>query len=118
MIKTVGQRLYRNPEEINDRINGVIKNYIDSYKGDLTDDEKAIIEKIKEWDVKVERQIMEIFQNSISEEELDELLEYSLHSVVDIMTDQAKADGKITDHEQRIIAFMSKALLEKGFTGD
>ena len=109
----VGQRLYRKPDEIATRINSIIQNYIESYKEDLTSDEKEIIEKIKEWDVKVERQIMEIFQSSITDEEFDELLEISLHTVVDFMTEQAKTDGVITPHEERIINYMSNAILKK-----
>ena len=109
----VGQRLYRKPDEIASRINTLIQNYVDSYKEDLTTDEKLIIEKIKEWDIKVERQIMEIFQSSITDDEFDELLEISLHSVVDLMTKQAKEDGVITDHEERIISYMSNAIHNK-----
>ena len=118
MIKTVGQRQYRNPEEIIKRINNNINSYISSYKGDLSEDEQAIIDKVKAWDIKVERQIMEIFQNSISETEFDELLEYTLHSVVDVMKEQAKADGVISPHEERIIAFMSDHILKNGLKGD
>ena len=118
LIKTVGQRQYRNPEEIIKRINNNINSYISSYKGDLSEDEQAIIDKVKAWDIKVERQIMEIFQNSISETEFDELLEYTLHSVVDVMKEQAKADGVITPHEERIIAFMSDHILKNGLKGD
>ena len=112
----VGQRLYRKPDEIASRINSIIQNYIDSYKQDLTSDEKAIIDKIKKWDIKVERQIMEIFQSSITDEEFDELLEISLHTVVDLMTQQAKEDGIITQHEERIISYMSNVIL-KNTTG-
>ena len=109
----VGKRLYRNPDAIIDKINTSIRKYVESYKGDLSTDEQLIIDKIKEWDVKLDHQIMEIFLSSITDEEFDELLEMSLHSVVDLMTDQAKADGVITPHEERIINFMSKAILEK-----
>ena len=109
----VGQRLYRNPDAIIDKINTSIRKYVESYKGDLSTDEQLIIDKIKEWDVKLDHQIMDIFLSSITDEEFDELLEMSLHSVVDLMTVQAKADGVITPHEERIINFMSKAILEK-----
>jgi len=108
----VGQRLYRKPDEIASKINSIIENYINSYKEDLTPDEKEIIEKVKAWDVKVERQIMEIFQASITDEEFDELLGISLHTVVDLMTQQAKEDGVITPHEERIISYMSNAILK------
>ncbi len=110
----VGQRLYRNPDEIVNRINNSIQDYIDSYRGDLSSDEQEIINKIKEWDIKVEHQLMEIFMASITDEEFDELLSMSLHSVVDLMKEQAKADGVITEKEERIINFMSDAILKKG----
>lgn len=105
----VGQKQYRTSAEIAKKISTIIENYIDSYT-DITEDERKIIDKIKEWDVKVERQIMEIFQSSLDEEEFDELLEISLHTVVDLMTQQAKEDGVITEHEERIISYMSKAI--------
>ena len=106
----VGQRLYRKPDEIATRIDSLLQNYVETYKKDLTDDEKKIISKLKEWEVKVDRQIMEIFQASITDEEFDELLEISLHTVIDLMTQQAKEDGVITNHEERIISYMSKAI--------
>ena len=117
-MKTVGQRLYRKPEEITLKINALIENYVNSHKNDISKDEKLIVDKVKEWDIKIDRQILEIFQNSITDEEFDELLEMSLHSIVELMIDQAKVDGIITPHEERIISYMSQKMLEKSIGGE
>jgi len=103
---------YRTPDEILSQIESTIHQYVETFQDTLSEDERIIIEKIKEFKVNIEAHLMDIFQNSISDSELEELIDFTLHPVIDIMTKQARADGIITPNEERILGFMTKNLFQ------
>jgi len=71
--------------------------------GGVTPEEKAIIDKLGEWKLKLEPQIMQTLQAPMDERDFYDVLHQFLRPVIDSVIEQARVDGVITADEQRLI---------------
>ncbi|MFX1535298.1 MAG: TerB family tellurite resistance protein [Promethearchaeota archaeon] len=69
----------------------------------ISEDEKAIIDKLTEWKLKLEPQIMEILEANLDESDFYDIFHQLLSPVVDAVFEQARMDGKITEEEQKLL---------------
>ena len=65
--------------------------------------EKAIIDKLSEWKLKLEPQILHTLQAPMDEKDFRDILHQFLQPVIDSVVEQAKIDGVITPKEQKLI---------------
>ncbi|MFW9780239.1 MAG: hypothetical protein ACFFE8_15435 [Candidatus Heimdallarchaeota archaeon] len=71
--------------------------------GTISPEEKAIIDKLGEWKLKLEPQVMQTLEAPMDDKDFYDVMHQLLRPVIDSVIEQAKANGVITAHEQRLI---------------
>jgi uncharacterized membrane protein YebE (DUF533 family) len=79
-------------------------------KGEITAKERAIIDKLGEWKLRLEPQIMQTLEAPMDEKDFYDVLHQFLRPVIESVIEQAKADGVITAEEQRLIDIIIEKL--------
>ena len=74
----------------------------------ITDDEKAILDKIEFDFSNLENQIIQVLESDLSEDEFQDLITDFLEDVVSNVTHLAMSDETITDDEQNLIDRIKK----------
>lgn len=72
-------------------------------EGDISSEEQAILDKLGEWKLKLEPQIMQTLQAPMDEKDFYDVMHQFLRHVIDSVIEQARVDGVITADEQRLI---------------
>ncbi|MHA2364630.1 MAG: hypothetical protein ACXAC7_11790 [Candidatus Hodarchaeales archaeon] len=95
--------MYRSPKEIIALFELTIESYFEHSKDALTAEEKAILDKLSEWKVKLEPQLMHIFESAMSPYDFKDILRQTMKPVIDSVFEQAKANGVVTSQEQKLL---------------
>lgn len=107
-------QLYRTPEDITTLIEMTIDDCLQIFQGELEstldDDSKALLDKLSEWKVNLQPQLMHVFEAPLSISDFKDILRQTLKPVIDSLVEEAKSDGVITDKEQKILDVVVKRL--------
>lgn len=97
--------LNRTPSEILALLELTIESCLEIAKFDdrISKDERAIIDKLSEWRLEIENQIMEILEAPMNENDFRDIVQQLLTPVINSIFEQAKLDGIITSEEQALL---------------
>jgi len=74
----------------------------------ITDDEQAILTKISEDFTHLEKQVIQVLESDLSEDDFQDLILDFLSDIVTNATKVAMADHKITEDEQKLLDRIQK----------
>ena len=76
----------------------------------LDKDSKNLIDKLSEWKVNLQPQLMHVFEAPLDVGDFKDILRQALKPVIDSLVEEAKSDGVITEQEQKILDVVVKRL--------
>lgn len=94
---------YREPAEIQALIELTIDSCLEICGQELTPEEQSIIQKLREWEVKLESQLMHLYEANLDPIEFKDIVNQTLGAVIDSVFEQARIDGTITPNEQKLL---------------
>lgn len=79
----------------------------------ITEGEKLIIDKLSEWKLKLEPQIMQTLEAPLDKHDFRDIVQQMLDPVIDSVIEQAQSDGVITPEEQQLLDNIMAKLKEQ-----
>ena len=107
-------QLYRTPQDITTLIEITIEDCLQIFQGELDtsldDDSKKLLDKLSEWKVNLQPQLMHVFEAPLDASDFKDILRQTLKPVIDSLVEEARSDGVITEKEQKILDIVVKRL--------
>ena len=103
---------YRKPDDITALIELAIDDCLQIFQGEfeMDDESKHLVDKLSEWKVNLQPQLMHLFEAPMDASDFKDILRQTIKPVIDSLVDEAKSDGVITEKEQRILDIVVKRL--------
>ena len=101
---------YRKPDDITTLIELTIEDCLQIFQGELDDEAQALLDKLSEWKVNLQPQLMHVFEAPLDVGDFKDILRQTLKPVIDSLVEEAKSDGVITEKEQKILDVVIKRL--------
>ena len=98
-------QLYRKPEDITTLIEMTIDDCLQIFQGELELDEdaKKLVDKLSEWKINLQPQLMHLFEAPMDVGDFKDILRQTIKPVIDPLVEEAKSDGVISEKEQKIL---------------
>ena len=94
---------YRDPAEIRALLELTIDSCLAICGQDLSPEEQFIIQKLRDWEVKLENQLMHLYEANLDPIEFKDIVNQTLGAVIDSVFEQARTNGTITPNEQKLL---------------
>lgn len=101
---------YRKPEDITTLIEMTIEDCVQMFQGEMDDEAQALLNKLSEWKVNLQPQLMHVFEAPLDVGDFKDILRQTMKPVIDSLVEEAKSDGVITEKEQKILDIVIKRL--------
>ena len=96
--------LYRSPEDITALFELTIDEILQIVaESDLTSGEQAILDHLSSAKLKLQPQLMHLFEAPMDDIDFKDIMRDTLKPVIDASFDHARSDGIITEREQKIL---------------
>ena len=101
---------YRKPEDISALIEMTFEDCVQMFQGEIEEDAQALLDKLTEWKVNLQPQLMHVFEAPLDIGDFKDILRQTMKPVIDSLVEEAKSDGVITEKEQKILDVVVKRL--------
>ncbi len=104
-LNCIRNSMYRTREKIDKSIKILLEDLNNIALEDeiISDDEKAILDKINYELHNLQTQIMQILESDLDDDEFHDILKDTLHDIIVNVKIVADADGKITEDENKLL---------------